>query len=316
MVDAVMLWNEPNNPLWWDRTLDPEWHIFSAMIGRAARTLRDACPRVTLVLGAVSAPGSVFLRLMKKRGVLDEVDAVGVHGFPLDWHTWRLDEWPVRIAEIESITDLPVWVTATGASSFGSDDVQVFGLRRTARLLLGRVPRVYWQSLLDLGLSAPVIAPHEQADGNAYYRHFCQGLVRLDGTCKPAFDVFDSELGICQHFSCGDRRLEEAVMLLRRLGVRRVCTNINWADWRRPGAVAWYDRQMAAVSDFETTLSLCFTPRSCGRAPSYASPPVHPEDFSRFAGEVVRRYVAPAQTKRPACAAGARAVYDGRWAVG
>lgn len=32
MIEAVMLWNEPNNLAHWDFRLDPEWHLFAAMI--------------------------------------------------------------------------------------------------------------------------------------------------------------------------------------------------------------------------------------------------------------------------------------------
>ena len=37
-----------------------------------------------------------------------------------------------RIAEIEAVTSLPVWVTEVGVSTFGAEEVQVFGLQRTA----------------------------------------------------------------------------------------------------------------------------------------------------------------------------------------
>ena len=59
-------------------------------------------------------------------------------GFPLDWNHWNISEWPDRIATIEAVTDLPVWVSEAGASSFGAQEVQAFGLRRTAELR-GRV---------------------------------------------------------------------------------------------------------------------------------------------------------------------------------
>ncbi len=31
MVEAVMLWNEPNNLSHWDFKLDPEWKMFAEM---------------------------------------------------------------------------------------------------------------------------------------------------------------------------------------------------------------------------------------------------------------------------------------------
>jgi beta-xylosidase len=91
-----------------------------------------------------------FVLNMKEQGVLDHVDAIAVHGFPLDWNHWQIDEWPARLAEIQALTDLPVWVTEVGVSTFGAEEVQEFGLRRTAELLLGRSPRIHWYSLYDL----------------------------------------------------------------------------------------------------------------------------------------------------------------------
>ena len=49
-----------------------------------------------------------------------------------------------------SIPGKELWVTEVGVGSFGAEEVQQFGLNRTAELLLGRVPRVFWYSLFDL----------------------------------------------------------------------------------------------------------------------------------------------------------------------
>ena len=43
-----------------------------------------------------------------------------------------------------------MWITEVGVSTFGADEVQTFGLIRTTELLLDRVDRIYWYSLLDL----------------------------------------------------------------------------------------------------------------------------------------------------------------------
>jgi beta-xylosidase len=290
MIEAIKLWNEPNNLSHWNFTLDPEWKLFSTMVGDAAAALKQACPDVPLVLGGISPIDADFVRLMKRNGVLDNLDAVGVHGFPLDWNDWRLDEWPRKIAEIEEVTDLPVWVTEAGVSSFGADEVQVFGLRRTAQLLLGRVPRLFWYSLMDLPPTWEATTRHKESEGSSYYRHFYQGLVRADGTPKPSFETFDPRMGICQWFSYEDPRLETAVAHLRRLGVRHLRTGISWADWHRPDATAWFDRQMQALSEFDTTITLCFTPPSRGRTPHHTSPPLEPQEFTGFALEVVKRY--------------------------
>ena len=36
MIEAVMLWNEPNNLSHWNFELDPDWGIFANMVNLAA----------------------------------------------------------------------------------------------------------------------------------------------------------------------------------------------------------------------------------------------------------------------------------------
>ena len=61
-----------------------------------------------------------------------------------------LDEWPAKLAEIRAVCALPLWVSEVGVSSFGAEEVQAWGLKRTAELLIGRAERIHWYSLYDL----------------------------------------------------------------------------------------------------------------------------------------------------------------------
>ncbi len=291
MIEAIKLWNEPNNLSHWDFHMDPEWREFACMTRLAARAIRALAPNLRLVLGGLSPIDPEFVRLLGRQGVLDELDVVAVHGFPFDWNHWRINDWPQKIAEIEAVTDLPVWVTEVGASTFGADEIQLLGLQRTQELLLGRVERVFWYSLLDLPPTWEATTRHKESEGSSYYRHFHLGLIRADGTPKPALEQFDPAMGICQWFHFEDPRLELAVEWLCRLGVRKLRTGISWADWHRPNAVAWFDRQMEALRPFDTTVTLCFTPPSRGKREHHTSPPQQPEEFAWFAQEVVQRYV-------------------------
>lgn len=248
-------------------------------------------PDLPLVLGGISPIDSNFLSLIKSYGLLAHLDAVAVHGFPLDWNHWRIDEWPKKLDEIRAVTELPIWVTEVGVSTFGADEVQVFGLKRTTELLLGRAERIFWYSLLDLPPAWEATTRHKESEGSAYYRHFYLGLIRADGTPKPALEHFNPQLGICQWFHFEDHRLDFAVEWLKRLGVRKLRTGISWADWHRPGAERWFDRQMAALAGFDTTVTLCFTPPSRGKVPNCTSPPLVSAEFAEFATAVVRRYV-------------------------
>jgi beta-xylosidase len=307
VIEAVMLWNEPNNKSHWAFEEDPDWAAFAEMTILASRAVAAENPGLVRVLGGISPVDPLFIRNMAGKYVLDELDAVAVHGFPLDWNHWQIHEWPERLKEIQAVTDLPVWVSEVGISTFGAEEVQVFGLKRTAELLIGRAPRLHWYSLYDLPRDWPATTRHKEAEGSSYYRHFYMGLLREDGSPKlalPHFSEFAPELGICQWFHFEDHRLDDAVRWLRRLGVRHLRTGLSWADVYRPNALAWFDRQMAALEEFQVTVTFCFTPEHKGLSPHYTSPPVNPAEFADFCAAMVRRY-APGGTvhrDRPAMA--------------
>ena len=196
-------------------------------------------------------------------------------------------------------------MTEVGVSSFGSEEVQAWGVRRTAELLIGQAPRIHWYSLYDLPAAWEATTRHKEAEGSSYYRHFHMGLLREDGTPKPGLEVYAdyaAEMGLCQWFHFGDHRLDEAVGWLKRLGVRHVRTGLSWADSFRPDALAWFDRQMEALDDFEVTATFCFTPEHRGIEPHHTSPPQVAEEFAEFCAAMVRRY-APKRASRPAIAA-------------
>src|SRR5437588_2566382 len=278
-----MLWNEPNNLSHWDFEADPDWRIFASMAVRAAQAVRCESSDVVRVLGGISPIDPLFMANLAGQGVLDQVDAVAVHGFPLDWNHWPIDEWPQRLCEIQAVTTKPVWVTEVGVSTFGAEEVQRWGLGRTAELLVGRAPRVHWYSLFDLPRAWPATTRHREAEGSSYYRHFHMGLLREDGTPKLGLDAFAEEvgtLGLCQWFHFEDHRLDDAARWMRRLGVRHLRTGLSWADSFRPNALDWFDRQMDALAEFDVTVTFCFTPEHRGIAAHPTSPASGKEEFA------------------------------------
>jgi beta-xylosidase len=294
MIDSVMIWNEPNNKSHWDFEVDPDWSRFGAMAKLASAAVKAENPQLTRVLGGISPIDVNFMRLMQSHGVLDAVDAVAVHGFPLDWNHWLLEEWPLRLAEIRgAVPHKPLWVSEVGVSTFGAEEVQEFGLRRTAELILGKADRIHWYSLFDLPRAWPATTRHREAEGSSYYRHFYMGLIKEDGTPKRAlrhFSDYTPELGMCQWFHFQDHRLDEGVAWLRKLGVRQLRTGLSWADSFRPDALQWFDRQMRALEEFQVTVTFCFTPEHCGVRPHHTSAPQRPEEFAAFCAQMVKRY--------------------------
>ncbi|HEX4165148.1 MAG TPA: beta-xylosidase [Bryobacteraceae bacterium] len=293
MIEAVMLWNEPNNLSHWDFEVDADWSVYGSMVKCAASAVQAERPNIQRVLGGISPIDPAFIVRMSEFGVLDLLDVVAVHGFPLDWNHWAIDQWPEKLDEIRAVTAKPIWVSEVGASSFGAEEVQEFGLKRTAELLLSRLDHVYWYSLFDLPRAWPATTRHRESEGSSYYRHFYMGLFREDGSRKRAMNVFADytpALGLCQWFHFEDHRLENAVAALRELGVRKLRTGLSWADFERPDSLVWFDHQMSLLSEFELTVTFCFTPEHCGVRPHHTSPPQNPVQFAEFCAKMVRRY--------------------------
>jgi beta-xylosidase len=292
MVEAVVLWNEPNNLSHWNFRLDPGWERFGDMVKQGAAAIRSVNPQLPIVLGGVSGCDNDFLRLMSAQGVIDHVDVVGVHGFPLDWNHWSINDWVAKVEEAAQVSGKPVWVLEVGASSFGAEEVAEFGLCRTLDLLRGKVERIHWYSLLDLPAAWPAETRHKEAEGSSYYRHFYLGLIREDGQPKLSYHKFprDGSAGFCQWFHFEDPRLEIAVEQLKRLNVKYLRTGLSWADFYRPNAIVWFDRMMEALTPFDVSLTLCFTPGHLGLEDHHTSPPRDNAQFAEFAAWATDRY--------------------------
>jgi beta-xylosidase len=293
MIDSVMFWNEPNNLSHWDFELDRDWRIFADMVRQASAAVSAENADLTRVLGGLSPIDTGFLENMRTQQVLDSVDVVAVHGFPLDWNHWTIHEWPDKIDEVRAVVPHRLWVSEVGISTFGAEEVQEFGLRRTAELLIGRAERIHWYSLFDLPRAWPATTRHREAEGSSYYRHFYMGLLREDGSPKRALRHFHEHtpaLGICQWFHFDDPRLDDAVRWLKQLGVKHVRTGLSWADWGRPDAARWFDRLVSSLDDFTVTATFCFTPDRCGVRPHHTSPPRDVREFADFCATMTQRY--------------------------
>ena len=119
------------------------------------------------------------------------------------------------------------------------------------------------------------------------------GLFREDGEPKLAarhFAALAPEIGICQWFHFEDHRLERGAAALREFGVKKLRTGLSWADYERPDAAAWFDRQMQALEHFQLTVTFCFTPETRGIRPHHTSPPRDPGEYADFCARMVRRY--------------------------
>jgi hypothetical protein len=66
VIEAVMIWNEPNNKSYWDPELDPEFPAYAAM-ARVAR--RDGGEAELIVMGGLSPIDPLFVLNMRARAL-------------------------------------------------------------------------------------------------------------------------------------------------------------------------------------------------------------------------------------------------------
>src|SRR5205823_2960336 len=122
--DWIELWSRPDDPHEWDSRLDPDWRIFSEMIGGAAFWIRTRGKNT--VLPALSADNVKWLDLMHERGVLAYIDAIGIQGFPntteMPWRGWDPEVAEVRDKLGALNSKAQIWITQTGFSTWRGDE--------------------------------------------------------------------------------------------------------------------------------------------------------------------------------------------------
>ena len=203
----IELWNAPNEVNNWDWRIDPHWHAFSEMIGGAARSAKQRGKKTVL---AGMAPCDVnWLGLMCERGVMQHIDAVGIHGFP---GTWEFDRtsWSERLrlvrAALEQHGHAPaLWITETGYSTWQHDEqgqIEAFSAAITAQ-----ADRIYWYSARDLD---PEMPTREGLDMDM--RHYHMGLRRADGAPKLLYRLLRDG---------GMEQVRQVLQQAGRSGVRR-----------------------------------------------------------------------------------------------
>jgi CDP-paratose 2-epimerase len=181
----IELWNRPNSLSEWDSRMDPDWAIFSEMIGGAAHWVQKRGKKT--VLPAVWPTDLGWLELMHSRGVLNYIDAVGVQGFPstteLTWTGWDNEAGQVRKKLLELNVNAQVWITQAGFSTWRGDEraqVQAF-----VDALEAPVERVYWQETFD---RHPVTGSLDSVYSDEREYHY--GLKRADGSPKLLFRIW------------------------------------------------------------------------------------------------------------------------------
>jgi CDP-paratose 2-epimerase len=183
LFEWVELWNKPRNPHEWNALLDPQWLIFCEMVGGAAHWARQRGKKT--VLGASGPMDARWVQLMCDRGVMQYIDAVGIHGFPGTFEFWW-DGWNAKIARVRKVllqhrSKAEIWITETGYSTWRHDERGQMSAFIDA--MGAPAERVYWHGAHDVNASAVANGNWSCTDEREH--HF--GLRRSDGSEKLLF---------------------------------------------------------------------------------------------------------------------------------
>ena len=175
----VELWNEPNNIAEWDWRLDLEWNLFAEMIGDAAHWCRQRGKKT--VLGGMSPLDRNWISLLGLKGALNDIDVIGIHGFPGTWEVaW--EGWEHVVESVHEALgwhglESDVWITEAGYSTWRSDE---FGqVRELVEALAAPVSRIYWYAAEDL--------EHDRVTVGGFHtdvRHYHMGIRDSEGEPK------------------------------------------------------------------------------------------------------------------------------------
>lgn len=165
----IELWNEPNNLSEWDWTLDQDWLLFSEMVGAAAYWTKQRGWKT--VLGGMSPVDPNWLALMHRRGLLQYIDVIGLHGFldkhGFSWTCWQETVRPVRDTLSRFNLDIPIWFSETGVSTWPHREMAQ--VREFALAIDAPVERIYWYGLDDLDPELPTVDGFHQDERDYHF---------------------------------------------------------------------------------------------------------------------------------------------------
>ena len=184
----VELWNEPNNKVEYDYTLDYSWEKFSTMINMAAYWAKKKGKKT--LLGGISPIDPNWIHMMAERGVLEHIDAIGIHGFPhvfdQQWKGWEINIQSVKEVLARFQLEKEIWISEVGFSTWQNDEVKQY--EEFKKVLNTEATRIYWYSLKDLDPKNSTVGGFH-LDEREY--HF--GLKKVDGTKKLLYKLLERE---------------------------------------------------------------------------------------------------------------------------
>src|SRR5690606_27040237 len=184
----VELWNEPNNKVEYDYTLDYSWQKFAKMIGMAACWAQKRGKKT--LLGGMSPIDPNWLQIMIEQGVIEYIDAIGIHGFP-DVFDQQWKGWDFSMKAVQEVLDRfglkkEIWISEVGFSTWQNDEVKQY--EEFKNVLQTKAERIYWYSLNDLNPKNATVGGYHLDEREYYF-----GLKKVDGTKKLLYKLLERD---------------------------------------------------------------------------------------------------------------------------
>ena len=184
----VELWNEPNNKVEYDYTMDYSWQKFAKMIGMAAHWAKKRNKKT--LLGGMSPIDPNWLQMMIEQGVIEYIDAIGIHGFPdvfdQQWKGWEFSMNSVKAVLENFGLEKEIWISEAGFSTWQNDEVKQY--EEFKNVLQTQADRIYWYSLNDLNPKNATVGGYHLDE-----REYFFGLKKVDGTKKLLYKLLERE---------------------------------------------------------------------------------------------------------------------------
>ena len=180
----VELWNEPNNVMEYDYTMDYSWNKFATMIGMAAYWAQQKGKKT--LLGGMSPIDPNWLQYMIDKDVLKCIDAIGIHGFPhvfdQHWTNWENKISAVRNVLKKNNLAQEIWITEAGFSTWQHDEVKQW--KEFKKAINADADRIYWYGYKDLDPRYSTVGGMHLDEREYYF-----GMKKTDGTPKLLYNL-------------------------------------------------------------------------------------------------------------------------------
>lgn len=220
------LWNEPDNPAYWNGST----HQFAALIKAGSQAVRATDPSAKVVLGGIAWNPAYVATLLRDEGLSPYVDIINIHAYFETWHEDSMELMPDYINRVADIVaryghQQPLWMAEVGYSSYRgarqgreiseqyiarfdyehTGEYQAQALTRTIALALatGKISLLAWYRINDLPAETGII-------GDVNNRHL--GLIDTLGRPKPALAAFTR---VTEMFSQPWRCIDERTLIVR-----------------------------------------------------------------------------------------------------